>query len=71
MHSSIHYIAMPGISSEQASQASRRRQVVPHVCPMCGTSFKGINGAIYDRRACQVRAYRRRKKEAERQREFR
>ncbi len=52
---------------EQASEAARRlaflRRVYKKVCPVCGTEFEGIAKRIYDRPACQVQAYRLRKKE--------
>jgi NMD protein affecting ribosome stability and mRNA decay len=37
------------------------------MCPDCGRSFEAIKVQVYHSRACQVRAYRRRKREAERQ----
>lgn len=39
------------------------RRVYKKVCPICGTEFEGIAKRIYDRPACQVRAYRLRKRE--------
>jgi hypothetical protein len=36
------------------------------VCPVCGTEFVGIANRVYDRPACQTRAYRlRQKKESD------
>jgi hypothetical protein len=39
------------------------RRVYKKKCPVCGTEFEGIAKRIYDKHACQVKAYRRRKKE--------
>ncbi len=53
--------------TEQASEAARRlaslRRVNKKACPVCGIEFEGIAKRIYDRPACQVQAYRLRKKE--------
>ncbi len=53
--------------TEQASEAARRlaslRRVYKKACPVCGIEFEGIAKRIYDRPACQVRAYRLRKRE--------
>jgi DNA repair exonuclease SbcCD ATPase subunit len=53
--------------TKQGSEAARRlaslRRVYRKVCPVCGTEFEGIAKRIYDRPACQVQAYRLRKKE--------
>ena len=38
------------------------RRVYEKVCPVCGTQFEGIARRVYDRPACQVKAYRMRKK---------
>ncbi len=62
-HAASKYLEM----TEQASEAARRlaslRRVYKKACPVCGTEFEGIAKRIYDRSACQVRAYRLRKKE--------
>jgi len=39
------------------------RRVYKKSCPVCGTEFEGIAKRVYDSHACQVKAYRRRKKE--------
>ncbi len=53
--------------AESGSEAARRlaamRRVYKKVCPVCGTEFQGIARRVYDRPACQVKAYRQRKKE--------
>lgn len=41
------------------------REVVDHVCPECGAEFRGLKTKVYDRRACQVRAFRRHRAFAE------
>ena len=41
------------------------RRVYKKVCPVCGTKFEGIAKRVYDRPACQVKAYRQRKKQGE------
>jgi hypothetical protein len=56
-------MCMKTTTSQKLSEAVRRREIVPHVCPECGTTFEAIKIAVYDKRACQVRAYRRRKRE--------
>ena len=40
------------------------RRIVPHICAGCGVTFEGIKLQRYHSRACQVKAYRRRLKEA-------
>lgn len=52
-------------SSDTQARVARARKIVPHICPECGTPFEAIKVQVYHSRACQVRAYRRRKKEAE------
>lgn len=53
--------------TDQGSRAARRlaamRRIYKKVCPVCGTEFDGIAKRVYDRPACQVKAYRERKKE--------
>jgi len=41
------------------------RRVYAKTCPVCGTHFEGIAKRVYDRHACQVKAYRRRRKQRE------
>ena len=52
--------------AEEASDAARRlaslRRVHKKVCPICGTEFEGIAKRVYDKPACQIKAYRLRKK---------
>ena len=52
---------------EDLSTAARHlaslRRVYKKICPVCGTEFEGIAKRVYDSHACQVKAYRRRKKE--------
>jgi hypothetical protein len=49
--------------STAARHLASLRRVYKKICPICGTEFEGIAKRIYDRHACQVKAYRRRKKE--------
>jgi hypothetical protein len=49
--------------STAARHLASLRRVYRKICPVCGTEFDGIAKRIYDRHACQVKAYRRRKKE--------
>jgi hypothetical protein len=51
--------------SEAARQLASMRRLYRKVCPVCGTEFDGIARRVYDRPACQVKAYRQRKKQAE------
>jgi hypothetical protein len=51
--------------SEAARQLASMRRLYRKVCPVCGTEFEGIARRVYDRPACQVKAYRQRKKQAE------
>ena len=46
---------------KKQAEVSRARRVVQHLCTECGKPFQGIKIRRYDSRACQVRAYRRRK----------
>ena len=41
------------------------RRVYKKVCPVCGTEFEGMARRVYDRPACQVKAYRQRKRQGE------
>ncbi|TMB65192.1 MAG: hypothetical protein E6J43_12310 [Chloroflexi bacterium] len=54
---------------DELSAAARRlaslRRVYAKTCPVCGTHFEGIAKRVYDRHACQVKAYRRRRKQRE------
>jgi len=54
---------------EERSAAARRlaslRRVYTKTCPVCGTEFSGIAKRVYDTHACQVKAYRRRRKQRE------
>lgn len=52
---------MIGIKNVILSVAARKRAIVNHYCVECGKPFKGLKIARYCCRACQVRAYRRRK----------
>lgn len=45
------------------------RRLYRKVCPVCGTEFEGIARRVYDKPACQVKAYRQRKKQSEDARE--
>jgi DNA repair exonuclease SbcCD ATPase subunit len=54
---------MDNIGSEAARQLASMRRLHRKVCPVCGTEFDGIARRVYDRLACQVKAYRKRKKE--------
>jgi hypothetical protein len=49
--------------STAARHLASLRRVYKKVCPVCGTEFEGIAKRLYDTHACQVKAYRRRKKE--------
>ena len=52
--------------SEEGSEAARRlasmRRTYSKVCPVCGARFEGIARRVYDRQACQVKAYRQRRR---------
>lgn len=64
VHDSVYVLAMPWNSETQA-RVARARRIVQHVCAECGMPFEAMRIRKYHSRACQVRAYRRRKKEAE------
>jgi hypothetical protein len=49
--------------STAARQLASLRRVYKKVCPVCGREFEGIAKRVYDSHACQVKAYRRRKRE--------
>jgi hypothetical protein len=51
--------------SEVARRLASMRRVYKKVCPVCGTEFEGIARRVYDRPACQVKAYRQRKRQGE------
>ena len=55
---------MTEMGSEAARRLASMRRVYKKVCPVCGTEFEGIARRVYDRSACQIRAYRQRKKQA-------
>ncbi len=48
--------------SEAARQLASLRRVHKKVCPVCGGGFQGIAKRVYDRPACQAKAYRLRRK---------
>jgi hypothetical protein len=54
---------------DELTSAARRlaslRRVHTKICPVCGTEFDGIAKRVYDRQACRVKAYRRRRRERE------
>jgi hypothetical protein len=50
--------------NEAARQLAAMRRLYRKVCPVCGTEFEGIARRVYDRPACQVKAYRQRKRAA-------
>lgn len=53
-------------SSEAARALGLYRKRVVKVCPVCGTEFEGMTKQVYDRHACQQKAYElRRKKKQE------
>ena len=54
---------MAETASEVARQLASMRRVYKKVCPVCGTEFEGIARRVYDRPACQVKAYRQRKRQ--------
>jgi len=56
---------MAEIGTEAARQLAAMRRLYSKVCPVCGTAFEGIARRLYDRPACQVRAYRQRRRERE------
>ncbi len=58
---SIH--EMTDLGSQAARRLAAMRRVYKKVCPVCGTEFEGIAKRVYDRPACQVKAYRERKKD--------
>jgi len=57
------------MEDERSAAAARRlaslRRVYTKTCPVCGTEFAGIARRVYDRHACQVKAYRSRRKQRE------
>ena len=56
---------MAEIGSEVARRLASMRRVYKKVCPVCGTEFEGMARRVYDRPACQVKAYRQRKRQGE------
>jgi hypothetical protein len=65
VHVSFYPLVMPW-SSETQARAAKVRKIVQHVCAECGMPFEAVKIREYHSRACQVRAYRRRKQEKER-----
>lgn len=59
---------MNEMGSEAARQLASMRRLYRKVCPVCGTEFDGIARRVYDKPACQVKAYRKRKREPSPQR---
>ena len=60
---------LPREMQDERSAAARRlaslRRVYTKTCPVCGTEFAGIAKRLYDTHACQVKAYRQRRKRRE------
>jgi hypothetical protein len=56
---------MAEMGTEAARQLAAMRRLYRKVCPVCGTRFEGIARRLYDRPACQMRAYRQRRRERE------
>jgi len=54
---------MPKELSTAARQLASSRRVYRKSCPICGAEFEGIAKRVYDKHACQVSAYRQRKRE--------
>ena len=65
VHGNLYPLCMESLTRQKLSEAVKRREVVEHICAECGRPFDAIKIRKYHSRACQVRAYRRRKKEAE------
>ena len=61
VHGNSYDLCM-GTPHERLSEAAKSHTIIRHVCPECRRPFMGIKIRLYDTRACQVRAYRRRKK---------
>ena len=55
---------MSGEGSEAARRLAAMRRTYNKVCPVCGVPFEGIARRVYDRQACQVKAYRQRRRRA-------
>jgi hypothetical protein len=53
---------MSGEGSEAARRLASMRRTYDKVCPVCGARFEGIARRVYDRQACQVKAYRQRRR---------
>jgi hypothetical protein len=53
---------MSGEGSEAARRLASMRRTYDKVCPVCGAQFEGIARRVYDRQACQVKAYRQRRR---------
>ena len=53
---------MCGEGSEAARRLAAMRRTYNKVCPVCGAHFEGIARRVYDWQACQVKAYRQRKR---------
>ena len=68
VHDNAYRVCMTTKPVKQQSEAARSHRIVQGICAECGKPFEGYKIRRYHSRACQVRAYRRRKREAERQR---
>jgi len=68
-NSSAAQAVLPREMEDERSEAARRlaslRRVYIKTCPVCGTEFEGIAKRLYDTHACQVKAYRSRRKQRE------
>ena len=49
----------------QEVELANGRRAAQGTCPVCGTEFEGIAKRLYDTHACQVKAYRSRRKQRE------
>ena len=68
-NSSAAQAVLPREMEDERSAAARRlaslRRVYKKTCPVCGSEFAGIAKRVYDTHACQVKAYRSRRKQRE------
>jgi hypothetical protein len=59
--------AKTGGAGRMASEAARNlaalRRQHTKICPVCSREFIGLASKIYDRPACQTKAYRRRRRD--------
>ena len=60
--STVYVSEMKDKGREAARRLASMRRTYKKVCPVCGTEFEGIARRVYDKPACQVNAYRQRKK---------